>query len=265
MKSMRAIVIVTSLLLLGGMAANSYAEEQVLVVSAASSLQDSFIEAGKMFEHDHPGTRIAFNFASSNQLFNQIEQGAPVDVFASADMSLLKRLAEKLITTEDSVMAKNKLTVIVSKSSNMKVNDIADLTKKGVRIILAGNQVPAGRYARQFLQKADQGGSYGADFNAKVMANVVSEEPDLRMVAMKVSFGEGDAGIVYVSDASGDVGNKVRTIAIADNLNVLMEYGVAIVKKSAHPELAKAFYDLMLSPKGQAIITKGGLLSAQTK
>ena len=254
-----------SLLLLGSLTVNSYAGEQVLVVSAAASLQDSFIGVGKLFEHDHPGTKIAFNFASSNQLFSQIEQGAPVDVFASADMSLLKRLEEKSTITENSVLARNKLIVIVSKRSRMKINGLGDLKKNGVRIILAGNQVPAGRYARQILQKADQTGSFGPDYNSLVLQNIVSEEPDLRMVAMKIAFGEADVGIVYVSDARGDVGNKLKTITIADNLNVLMEYGVAIVKSSTHPELAKEFYDLLLSPKGQNIFTKGGFLPAQQK
>ncbi len=263
MRSIRTIVM--SLLLLGSMASNSHAEEQVLVVSAATSLQDSFIEAGKLFEHDHPGTRIAFNFASSNQLFSQIEQGAPVDVFASADMSLLKRLEDKSTITESSILARNKLIVIVSNLSRMNINGLGDLKKKGVRIILAGNQVPAGRYARQILQKADQTGSFGPDYNSLVLHNIVSEEPDLRMVAMKIAFGEADAGIVYVSDAGGDVGNKLKTIAIADNLNVLMEYDVAIIKSSAHPAMAKSFYDLLLSPKGQEILIKGGLLPAQTK
>jgi molybdate transport system substrate-binding protein len=240
-------------------------KENWIVVSAATSLQYSFLEAAKIFESDHPGTRILFNFASSTMLANQIEQGAPVDVFASADMSILNQLAGNNIITENSVMAKNKLTVIVSKSSSMKIEGLADLAKKGVRFILAGSQVPAGRYARQFLQKADQAGSYGTDYNSLVLGNIVSEEPDLRMVAMKVAFGEGDAGIDYVSDIAGDVKSKVRTIAIPDQLNVIAAYGIAIVKSSAHPDTAKAFYSLLLSPKGQAILTKNGLLPVQTK
>jgi molybdate transport system substrate-binding protein len=99
----------------------------------------------------------------------------------------------------------------------------------------------------------------------RVLGNIVSEEPDLRMVAMKVAFGEGDAGIVYVSDITGDVRTKVRTIAIPDQLNVMATYGIAIVKSSAHPDTAKAFYSLLLSPKGQAILTKYGIQPAQTK
>ncbi len=238
--------------------------ENWIVVSAATSLQYSFLEAAKLFERDHPGTRILFNFASSNQLANQIEQGAPVDVFASADMSILNRLADNNMITENSVMAKNKLTVIVSKSSSMEIEGLADLAKKRVRLIIAGSQVPAGRYARQFLHKMDQTGSYGSDYSLRVLDNIVSEEPDLRMIAVKVAFGEGDAGIVYVSDVTRDMENKVRTIAIADPLNVIATYGIAIVKSSAHPEAAKAFYSLWLSPKGQAIFTKNGFQPALT-
>ncbi len=236
-----------------------------ILVSAATSLQYSFLEAGKIFESDHPGTKIAFNFSGSNQLANQIEQGAPVDIFASADMSLLKQLAGNNLTTENSVLAKNKLTVVVANNAKMKIEGLADLAKKGVRIIVADSQVPAGRYARQILQKADQAGSYGADYSLHVLGNIVSEELDLRMMAMKVAFGEADAGIIYVSDMAGEVRNKVRTIAIAEHLNVTATYGIAIVKSSAHPGIAKAFYDFLLSPEGQQILTKNGLLSAQTK
>ncbi len=263
MKSMCAMVM--SLLLLSSLSVSSYAEEQTLVVSAATSLQDSFIEAGKIFENDHPGTRIAFNFASSNQLANQIEQGAPVDVFASADLTLLKRLADKDLITGNSILTRNKLVVVVSKNSSIQIDGLADLAKKGLRLILAGSQVPAGRYARQFLQKADQARSYGTDYNMHVLGNIVSEEPDLRMVAMKIAFGEGDAGIVYVSDVTRDMENKVRTIAIPDQLNVIAEYGIAIVKSNTHPEAAKAFHSLLLSPKGQAIFSKNGFQPAQTK
>jgi molybdate transport system substrate-binding protein len=263
MKSNRAILL--SLLFLGSLAVNSHAAAESLVVSAAASLKDAFVEAGKIFERDHPGTKIAFNFSSSNQLASQIEQGAPVDVFASADISHIRRLAGKNLVAENSVVAQNKLTVIVSKNTAMKIDSLADLSNKGLRLIMASKQIPVAGYARQFLKNVDQTGMYGADYSSRVLGNTVSEEPDVRMVAMKIALGEGDAGIVYVSDITGDVKNKIRTIAIADELNVVAEYGVAIIKSSAHPETARAFYSLLLSPKGQAILVKSGLLSAQTK
>ena len=264
MKKINRAIVLSFFLLGNCLALNTQAEEQ-LVVSAASSLKDAFVEIGKTFERDHPGKKVSFNFAGSNQLTNQIEQGAPVDVFASADMAYVKRLVNKNLTAEYAVLAKNKMIMIVSKSSKMKIDALPDLAGKGVRLIVAAKQVPAAIYARQILMNADQAGLYGADFSSRVMGNAVSEEPDVRMVVMKVAMGEGDAGIVYASDVTGDVRNRVRVIAIPDQLNAVAEYGVAIVKNSSHQDTAKAFYSLLLSPKGEAILVKSGLLPAQTK
>lgn len=254
-----------SFLLLGlCLAVNSRAEEQ-LVVSAASSLKDAFVEIGKVFEAEHPGKKVSFNFAGSNQLANQIEQGAPVDVFASADMAYVQRLANKNLTGESAVLAKNKMILIVAKSTKVKIDALPDLANKGVRLIVPAKQVPAAIYARQVLTKADQAGLYGAGFSSRVLGNAVSEESDVRMAVMKVAMGEGDAGIVYASDVIGDVRSKVRVISIPDQFNAVAEYGVATVKNSSHPDTAKAFYAFLQSPKGESILVKSGLLPAQTK
>ena len=264
MQKINHAIVLSFFLLCTCLAFNSQAEEQ-LVVSAASSLKDAFAEIGRAFEQDHPGKKVSFNFAGSNQLANQIEQGAPVDVFASADMACIKRLVNKNLTSEYAVLAKNKMIMIVSKSSKMKIDALPDIADKGVRLIVPVKQVPAAIYARQILTNADQAGMYGADFSSRVMSNAVSEEPDVRMVVMKVAMGEGDAGIVYASDVTGDMRNKLRVIALPGQLNAVAEYGVAIVKNSSHQDTAKAFYNLLLSPKGESILVKSGLLPAQTK
>lgn len=241
----------------------SQAEERVLVVSAAASLKDAFVDLGKAFEKDHPGVKVAFNFSGSSQLASQIEQGAPVDVYASAEMAFVKRLASRNLLAQYDVMAHNKLTVIVSNSAKLKIDSLQDLSSKGLRLVMAARQVPIAGYTRQFLSNVGRAGLYDADYGVRVLANTVSEEPDVRILATKVALGEGDAGIVYVSDITGDVRNKVRQIPIADSLNVIVEYGVAVVKGSAHPEIAQAFYNRILSSEGQALLIKRGLMPAR--
>ena len=264
MNSIRRAILAASFLVFGCLSFNSQAE-QVLVVSAAASLKDVFNEAGKIFEQENPGTKVAFNFSGSSQLAGQIDQGAPVDVFVSADMSHINRLAGKGLIAESSIVAQNKLAIIVSKVSPEKIETLEDLSKKGLRLIMAAKQVPVAVYALQFLKKVDQAGIYGADFSSKVLRNTISEEPDVRMVAMKVAMGEGDVGIVYVSDVTGDIKNKIKTIAIADQFNVIADYGIAIVKGTSHPAAAKAFYGFIRSARGQALLAKGGLLPAASK
>jgi molybdate transport system substrate-binding protein len=262
-KSRRTILLI--LLFFGGMAINTYAAAESLVVSAAASLKDAFIEAGKKFEKDHPQTKISFNFSSSNQLASQIEQGAPVDIFASADMLHIEKLVKNNLVVEKSTMAQNKLTVIVSKTTKMKIDSLADLSTKGLRLIMASKQIPVAIYTHQFLKKVDQTGTYGVDYSSRVLENTVSEEPDVRMVAMKVALGEGDMGIVYVSDVTRDIKIKVKEIAIADPLNIVAEYGISIIKGTSHPESAREFYNLLLSPEGQEILIKNGFLPVSKK
>lgn len=236
------------------------AVDKPLVVSAASSLKDALLEAGKEFERAHPGSRISFNFSGSSMLANQIEQGAPVDVFASADMAQIKRLSDKNLVEAPAMLAKNKLIVIVSKSSKFKIDNLSDLSATGLRLIMAAKQIPVSAYTRQFLSKAGQSGAYASDYSQRVLANTVSEEPDVRMVAMKVALGEGDAGIVYASDVGSDIKDNIKTIGIPDQINVVAEYGLALIKNRPGQKTAKAFYDLLLSTKGTAILVKHGLL-----
>jgi molybdate transport system substrate-binding protein len=186
-------------------------------------------------------------------------------VFASADMLHINQLASKKWVTEPAVIAKNKLVVVVSKTTEMKLNSLADLSKPGLRLVMASKQVPLAAYTRQFLKNADQSGAYGPNYSLQVLANTVSEEPDARMVMLKITLGEGDAAVVYASDITTDVKNKVKTIAIADPLNVVAEYGVALVKSGTHLDAAQAFYRLLLSAQGQAIFVKNGLIAASVK
>ena len=231
---------------------------QKLAVFAAASLTGAFQEVGLAFEVDHPGVQVSFNFAGSQILRTQLEQGATADVFASADhrnMDLL--VVEKLIaanTVQD--FASNSLTVILPSGNPGKVMSLADLARPGLKLVLADASVPAGNYARQALEKMSQDLAYGTDFSARVLANVASNETDVKQVVAKVELGEADAGIVYASDAKATPG--LSTLAIPTNFNVLAKYPVAVLANALDSGLAQEFVAYVTSAEGQAILSKWG-------
>jgi molybdate transport system substrate-binding protein len=202
-----------------------------VVVSAAASLKDAFIDLARSYEQERPGIKIAINFASAAQLASQIEQGAPVDLFASADLTQVHRLANQGLLADWTVFVRNKLVIIVSREAKAPIAAVDGLAAKGVRLITAARQVPIREYTEQFLKKVDDNGLYGADFRQRVLRNIISEELDVRMAAVKVGLGEGDAAIVYATDVAADIRDKVRTIEIPEELNVTAEYGLALVNR----------------------------------
>ncbi len=241
-------------------AASTSAQSQTtLTVFAAASLTDAFNEIGKAFETAHPNITIKFNFAGSQTLQTQIEQGAPADVFASADMPHMAVLeSEKLVNTPQ-VFVKNQLIVILPPNNPANISALSGLAKPGIKLVLAADVVPAGKYARQALDEMNS--AYGADFKTKVLANVVSNEQDVKEVVAKVDLGEADAGIVYVSDAIA--APNLKTIEIPANLNVIGQYPIATVKSSANKNLADAFITYVLSANGQATLKKWGFTPVQ--
>ncbi len=233
-----------------------------LDVFAAASLTQAFTELGNQFQAQHPGVKVALNFGGSDQLAQGINQGAPTDVFASANEQQMKVAEQsgRIVTKDVVTFLHNRLVVIVAKQSQGKVASLADLTKPGLLLVLAAKEVPVGQYALNFLDKASQDPVYGPDFKAKVLKNVVSYEQNVTGVLSKVTLGEVDAGIVYSSDVSGDYGSKVIEIPIPDNLNVIASYPIVSLKDSQHPALASAFVDLVLSPAGQKVLAQYGFI-----
>ena len=161
-------------------------------------------------------------------------------------------VGEGLTASDPRNFAGNRLVVITTEDS--RITNLEGLAKPGVRFVLAAPDVPVGNYAREALTKMN--GAYGADFSARVLENLVSEELNVRQVSLKVALGEADAAIVYVTDAA--VADGVRTIPIPDGLNVLGTYFIAALSDSAQPELARAFVNLVLSDDGRAILTGRG-------
>ena len=231
-------------------------EPQTLTVFAASSLTDAFGEIGKAFDAANPGVTTTFNFAGSQVLQTQIEQGAPADVFASASKSYMDLLVTDGFVAKDvpQTFLNNKLVVILPANNPAALEKLEDLAKPGIKLVLAAEAVPVGKYALQALDLMNT--SFGNDFKTKVLANVVSNEDNVKQVVAKVQLGEADAGIVYVSDAIA--APDLKPIEIPADLNVIAKYPIAPLAKSANADLAAKFIEYVLSAEGQVILQKWG-------
>jgi molybdate transport system substrate-binding protein len=244
-----------------GSVAAPLAAQSTLTVYAAASLTEAFGDLGRAFEKSHPGVRVRLNFAGSQVLATQIEQGARADLFASADQRWMKYAEEKaLIEGAPVVFARNQLVVVIPKSNPGQVGRLQDLARPGVKLVLAGRQVPAGAYAREALNRLKAAPGFAKNYAQNVLANLVSEEENVRAVAAKVQLREADAGIVYQTDVTPNLRSQVTLLAIPDPFNPTAEYPVAAVK-GGNRELAQAFIDLLLSEAGQRILKAKGFMA----
>ena len=231
-------------------------EKAVLNIFAAASLTEPFSEIGKLFENDHPGVTVIFNFSGSQQLAQQINEGAPADVFASANVEQMNTVIEagEIISGMQQPFVHNRLVVIYPQGNPVGLAKLQDLAKPGLHLVLAAKEVPVGGYALGFLDKASAVPAFGKSFREAVLGNVVSYEENVKAVLTKVVLGEADAGIVYTSDISGQDAHEVGKLEIPDALNIIANYPIAPIKNRQNPELASAFIDLVLAPEGQAIM-----------
>jgi molybdate transport system substrate-binding protein len=231
-------------------------EPRTLTVFAASSLTGAFTEIGAAFEAANPGVTVTLNFAGSQALRTQIEEGAPADVFASASGKEMETLVMGSFVTKDvpKIFLTNKLVVIMPANNPAALEKLEDLATPSIKLVLAAEEVPVGNYARQALDLMN--GSFGNDFKDKVLANVVSNEDNVKQVVAKVQLGEADAGIVYTSDAIA--APDLKTIEIPADLNIVAKYPIAPLAKSENAELAAKFTEYVLSAEGQTILQKWG-------
>ena len=218
-----------------------------LTVLAAASLSESFKELGTAFEAKHPGSKVTFSFDASSALATQANNGAPADVFASADQANMKKVTDTGNATGPKVFTHNKLAIIVAKGNPKKVKSLADFAK--ISFVLCAPEVPCGKYGLEALSKA------------KVTAKPKSLETNVKGVVTKVTSGEADAGIGYVTDAKAAAANA-EGIDIPDAQNVIAEYPMAVLKQSANSNLAYAWLDFILSPEAQAVLAKYGFAAA---
>lgn len=242
-------------------AVSAETKPRILIVFAAASLTDAFTEIGENFQTANPNVTVTFNFAGSQALRTQLEEGAPADIFASANKTQMEAvIAASLITegTQQNFLT-NKLVVILPADNQAGLSKLEDLANPGIKLVLAAEEVPVGNFARQALDLMN--GSFGTDFKDKVLANVVSNEDNVKQVVTKVQLGEVDAGIVYTSDAVA--APELQTIEIPSELNVVAKYPIAPVLNSEHADVVQAFIDYVLSDEGQAILEKWGFSPIQ--
>lgn len=217
-----------------------------VTVFAAASLNKVFGDLGKTFEAAHPGTKVAFSFAGSSDLAAQLNQGAPADVFASADTANMDKVVKSgRITEHPQNFATNVLTIVTPPGNPKHVTTLQDLAEPGLRLVVCAPQVPCGSATKKVTTASH------------VAITPVSEESEVTDVLAKVTSGDADAGLVYVTDAAG-AGNKVSTVAFPESSGAVNTYPIAAVADSKHAELAHQFESLITGPEGRAALGKAG-------
>jgi molybdate transport system substrate-binding protein len=220
-----------------------------VVVFAASSLTEAFNEMGSAFMTENPDANVTFSFAGSGDLVTQITQGAPADVFVSADDSNMKKLTDAGENVGDPVsIAKNTMEIIVEKGNPKGITGVADLAKADLIVVLCADTVPCGKNAAAVLK------------NAAVTAAPKSFEDKVKGVVTKVAAGEADAGIVFVTDVNA-AKDTAEGVAIPADINVISNYPMVVTKEATNPSAAQAFIDFVASDASQAILAKYGFLA----
>ena len=220
-----------------------------LKVFAAASLTAAFTRLGDQYAAANGGDKVTFNFAGSQALATQIQQAAPADVFASADITNMDKVKD--LVGAPQIFASNQLQIVVEKGNPRNVQGLDDLANPDLKVVLAAPEVPVGKYGQQALEKAG------------VTVKPVSQEQDVKAVVSKVSLGEADAGIAYVTDVTAG-GDKVEGVEIPEDQNVVATYPIATVKAAKDQQGAQAFLDLVLSAEGQQVLKEYGFLPPPT-
>ena len=246
-----AIVLATS----AGMAE----QPKELTIFCAASLTGAFGEIGHIYKNE-TNISVVFNFDGSQVLRTQIENGAYADIFVSANNKQMNTLKNEGFTNNSSitVFTKTKPVIIVPKDNPAKIQNISDLAKPGLKIVIGTKDVPIGDYTLQILVKLANDSASGPEFRKLVMANVVSNETNVNYITSKVALGEADAGIAYRSDVTKDLAAKITKIEIPDKYNVIAEYPMGILKQSKYPAHTMEFINLVKSDKGMAVLEKYG-------
>lgn len=221
----------------------SSARKVDLTVLAASSLTDVFPTAAAAYEKEHPGTKVTFSFAGSQELAAQVKQGAPADALATADTKTMDGL--RADTGTPTVFAKNSLVIATGKGNPGKIASLKDLADTKVKVVLAAPEVPVGRYSKQVLDAQ------------QITVKPVSQEANVRAVLSKVELGEADAGLVYRTDVATASG-KVTTVTIPDAQNAVASYPVATLGTSRHAAAAASFVRWLVTSEAQKILRNAG-------
>lgn len=214
-------------------------------VFAAASLKGTFTKLGQQFEAAHPGVKVAFNFGPSSGLAAQITQGAPADVFASASTKNMGGIVTAGQATSARIFASNTMEIAVPPNNPARIKALGDVAKPGVKLALCQSAVPCGKTAAQVF------------VNARIPLAPVTQEVDVKAVLTKVTLGEVDAGVVYVTDVRA-AGAKVKGIEIPANVNASTRYPIATLTKAPNKAAARAFTAYVLSARGAGVLTAAG-------
>jgi molybdate transport system substrate-binding protein len=246
-----------------GPSASASTEAVDLTVFTAASLSGALAKIKHAYEAANPGTTLTVSTDSSAALETKIEQGAPADVFLAADTANPKKLVDSgLAAGEALVFAGNKLTIVVPTDNPSAVSKPTDLATPGLKVIAAGDEVPITKYAKQLVANIAKEPDAPAGFEAAYAANVASKEDNVKAVIGKIELGEGDAGIVYVTDAKAST--KVATVDVPDAVNVPASYAGVVVGASTHQEPARTFLGWLTGVDGRAILASFGFLPPAT-
>jgi molybdate transport system substrate-binding protein len=227
---------------------SSSKKDVTIRVFAAASLTESFTALGKQFEKDNPGTKVEFSFGPSSGLAEQIGSDAPADVFASASPSNMDTVVQTGDAKDPKDFATNSMEIATPPDNPGKVESLADLAKPGVKVAVCQAQVPCGKVATEVFSKAG------------VTVKPATEEVDVKSVLTKVTLGEVDAGMVYVTDVQA-AGDKVKGVQIPEAQNATTSYPIATLTSSQHQKQASEFVDLVLSDTGTQVLEKAGFES----
>jgi molybdate transport system substrate-binding protein len=220
-----------------------------VTVFAAASLTAAFTEIGDAFMVDNPDANVTLNFAASSELVTQIGEGAPADVFASADLSNMTKLTDAGgNATEPVVFATNIAEIIVGAGNPKGITGVADLANPDLIVVQCAPEVPCGKYAAQIYE------------DAGVTVTPKSFEENVKAVVTKVTLGEADCGIVYATDVTA-AGADAEGVEIPEDINVVAEYPIAATKAAPNPDGAQAFIDFLLSEQGEKILASYGFLA----
>nr|WP_232065505.1 molybdate ABC transporter substrate-binding protein [Mycobacterium shinjukuense] len=220
-----------------------------VVVFAAASLKPAFTQIGERFTRDNPGTSVDFSFAGSSQLAAQLTQGATADVFASADTAQMDTVARAgLLAGDPTNFAANTLVIVTTPGNPKHVGSFADLARPGLGVVICQQRVPCGSATRRI--EAVTG----------IRLDPVSEEPSVTDVLDKVTTGQADAGLVYVTDALG-AGAKVATVTFPEAAGTVNSYPIAVLKKASQPMLAQRFVAAVTAETGRKILDQSGFAS----
>jgi molybdate transport system substrate-binding protein len=257
-------LIIILIMISGCQFAKKKSEETTLRIMAAASLTEVFNDLEKNFEEKHPDIELGCNYAGSQTLFSQIKSGVPADIFASANVEYMERLENDDLVIEPTIFTHNKLVIVVSEESEKSIDNIDDLIKSEVKIVIANESVPVGKYTLKMLDRQSDNPNLPLDYKEQILAAVVSKELDVKSVITKVELGEADAGIVYKTDANAADQDKIKVVNIKNEYNVTATYLVSLLQNisSKNKEAANKFLDYLYSDDGQKILEKQGFIEA---